>query len=55
MFPNLIQLEVVEGLVFEMCLKVTLPIFIRPTVEDLNQKSDKFYKDYSDIKLCSCI
>jgi hypothetical protein len=36
MFPNFIKLEVVEGLVFEMCLKVTLPIFIKPTTKDQN-------------------
>jgi hypothetical protein len=41
MFSNLIQLEVVEGIVFEMCLKITLPIFIKPTAKDLNWKSDK--------------
>jgi hypothetical protein len=42
MFPNLIQLEIVEGLVFEMCLKVTFLIFIKPTTKDLNWKNDKF-------------
>jgi hypothetical protein len=41
MFSNLIQLEVVEGIVFEMCLKITLLIFIKPTTKDLNWKSDK--------------